>query len=109
MPDCADIKAQVGKAVAEDDEARPISKILRGWRESGSMPRALRAQDVNRALQDAGLIERREEGWFATPLGRRLGIREKTVEDRKDGASYCIYPASCEDELLTVVREGLEA
>ena len=109
MPDCADIKAQVGKAVAEDDEARPISKILRGWRESGSMPRALRAQDVNRALQDAGLIERREEGWFSTPLGRRLGIREKTVEDRKDGASYCIYPASCEDELLTVVREGLEA
>lgn len=107
MPDRADIEARAGKAMAEGDEARPISKILRRWRESGSVPRALRAQDVNRALQDAGLIERHEEGWFATSLGRRIGIREKTAGGRKDGGSYCIYPASCEGELLAVVRERL--
>ena len=95
------------RAKVVEQRVKPLSltQMLSRLEERGDLERTPDAAAVNRALRDAGLIERVKagkgtSGWKPTPSGVEVGIVATT--DAK-GTPFCLYEASAEAVVARVV------
>lgn len=87
-------------------EARYLQKVLDDWTGAGVFPK-MRSHQANKLLQEGGLIERRADGWHATPHGAKLGIIERVVEYDGVESTRCLYPATCEKAVRNFLLRAL--
>lgn len=83
-------------------------ELIIAWREVGVLPADSRASAsaLNRALNDAGLIRRGEDGPTPTPRGAALGIALYEGKGKDGRYVNLIYSPYAQEQLAEMIRRG---